>query len=30
MHIYEKGRHGLGLGEKGTPFAIGLTGVWPG
>ena len=21
MHLYEKGRHGLGLGEKGTPFA---------
>jgi acetyl esterase/lipase len=24
LHIYEKGRHGLGLGEKGTPFAS-----WP-
>jgi acetyl esterase/lipase len=24
LHIYEKGRHGLGLGEKSTPFAS-----WP-
>jgi acetyl esterase/lipase len=24
LHIYEKGRHGLGLGEKDTPFAS-----WP-
>jgi acetyl esterase/lipase len=24
LHIYEKGRHGLGLGEKNTPFAS-----WP-
>ncbi len=24
LHIYEKGRHGLGLGDKGTPFA-----TWP-
>ncbi|MSQ95922.1 MAG: alpha/beta hydrolase, partial [Gemmataceae bacterium] len=24
LHIYEKGQHGLGLGQKGTPFAS-----WP-
>jgi hypothetical protein len=25
LHIFEKGRHGLGLGPKGDPFS-----AWPG